>query len=244
MLDGRNIIVTGAASGIGAAAARLFAGYGAAVLLVDRDQTVHAVAKEIDAGALVADIRDPTTMPRALADFPNCDGAFNNAGIEGMGGAMCPMTDYPDEEFEKVMGVNVEGLWLCLKAQLRAFRDQEDGAVVNTSSVMGWLGAPGLAAYVASKHAVVGLTRTAALEAAPYKVRVNAVLPGAVATPMLVERGFQANPEFAEHAAAAHPLGRIARPEEVAEAAAWLLSDKASFVTGHTLAVDGGMSIQ
>ncbi len=245
MLANRNILVTGAASGIGAAAASLFAEYGAQLLLIDRSQAVLEVADQIaGARAVVANICDKAAISRALEEFPALDGAFNNAGIEGMSGAMCPLTDYPDDEFAKVMSVNVHGLWTCLKAQLPIMQHAGGGAIVNTASVMGWLGAPGLAAYVASKHAVIGLTRTAALEAAPAGVRVNAVLPGAVATPMLTERGFKANPGFADHAHTAHPLGRIAEPREVAEAAAWLLSDKSSFVTGHTLAVDGGMSIQ
>jgi NAD(P)-dependent dehydrogenase (short-subunit alcohol dehydrogenase family) len=116
------------------------------------------------------------------------------------------------------------------------------GAVVNMGSVMAWLGNPGMAGYVAAKHAVLGLTRTAALEQAPAGIRVNAILPGGVATPMLLERGFKQSPEFEKMAPLLHPLGRIARPEEIAEAAMWLLSDRASFVTGHTLAVDGGFS--
>lgn len=245
MLEARHIVVTGAASGIGRAAASLFSAYGAQLLLIDRDKAVLDIATEMDdARGCVADIGDTVAICDAMRGFPEMDGAFNNAGIEGLGGAMCPIADYPDDEFAKVMAVNVNGLWNCLKAQLPLLDAAGGGAIVNTASVMGWLAAPGMAAYVASKHAVIGLTRTAALEAAPGGVRVNAVLPGAVRTPMLTERGFKANPEFAEFAQSAHPLGRIAEASEVAEAAAWLLSDKASFVTGHTLAVDGGMSIQ
>ncbi|MFO6448367.1 SDR family NAD(P)-dependent oxidoreductase [Erythrobacter sp. NE805] len=243
MLEGRNIIVTGAASGIGLAAARIFAGYGATLMLVDRDEAVRAVADGLPgAHSCACDITDPGALAEVIARFPALDGAFNNAGIEGAGGALLPVTDYPDEEFDKVVAVNVRGLWNCLKAELPALQANGGGAIVNTSSVMGWLGAAGMAAYSASKHAVVGLTRSAALEGAMLAIRVNAVLPGAVATPMLTERGFVANPDFAAAAASAHPMGRIARPEEIAEAAAWLLSDKASFVTGHTLAVDGGLS--
>ncbi|MEE4205431.1 MAG: SDR family oxidoreductase [Erythrobacter sp.] len=245
MLEGKRILVTGAASGIGLAAAELFAEYGARVLLLDRDQAVADAAEGIAGSAAVAaDITDRAALEQALADYGPLDAAFNNAGIEGMGGRMVPIADYPDEEFRKVLAVNVEGLWNCLRALLPGFVARGSGSIVNTSSVMGWLGAPGLAAYSTSKHAVVGLTRSAALEAAPAGVRVNAVLPGAVGTPMLTERGFVANPGFAEGAAATHPMGRIATAREVAEAAAWLLSDRASFVTGHCLAVDGGMSAQ
>ncbi len=245
MLGGRHIIITGAASGIGRAAARLFAEYGATLMLVDRDERVRAAAAELaGAHSAIADTTDSAAIAEIVASFPRVDGAFNNAGIEGLDGKMLPLADYPDDEFDCVMRVNVRGLWLCLKAQMPALQANGGGAIVNTASVMGWLGAPGMSAYVASKHAVVGLTRTAALDGASHGVRVNAVLPGAVATPMLTERGFVANPGFEDFAKAAHPLGRIAQPEEVAEAAAWLLSSKASFVTGHCLAVDGGMSAQ
>ena len=245
MLDGRRILVTGAASGIGLAAARLFATYGADLLLLDRDPAVMDLAGDIPGARTVhADVTQADAIAQAVADFGMLDGAFNNAGTEGMDGRMVALTDYPDEEFRRVLAVNTEGLWNCLKAELPLMIAQGRGAIVNNASVMGWLGASGQAAYSASKHAVVGLTRSAALEAAPHGVRINAVLPGAVATPMLTERGFIANPGFAEGVAGVHPLGRIAEASEVAEAAAWLLSDKASFVSGHCLAVDGGMSIQ
>jgi NAD(P)-dependent dehydrogenase (short-subunit alcohol dehydrogenase family) len=245
MLKKRHIMITGAASGIGKAAATLFAGYGATLMLVDRDEHVRKVADGLtNAHSAIADVTDSAAIAEIVASFPCLDGAFNNAGIEGLNGRMLPLPDYPDDEFEKVMAVNVRGLWVCLKAQLPALQANGGGAIVNTASVMGWLGAAGMAAYVASKHAVIGLTRATALDGAPHGVRVNAVLPGAVDTPMLTERGFKENPGFAEFAPSVHPLGRIAQPAEVAEAAAWLLSDKASFVTGHSLAVDGGMSIQ
>lgn len=245
MLKGRHIMITGAASGIGLAAARLFADYGAALMLVDRADAVREVAEDLPgAHSAIADIVDAVAMAEVVASFPDLDGAFNNAGIEGNRGEMAPLIDYPDTEFQAVMAVNVHGLWNCLKAQLPALQANGGGSIVNTSSVMGWLGAAGMSAYAASKHAVVGLTRSVALEAAPLGIRVNAVLPGAVATPMLIERGFRANPDFAAAAAGAHPLGRLATPLEVAEAAAWLLSDKARFVTGHALAVDGGLSAQ
>lgn len=243
MLEGRHIAITGAASGIGLAAARLFAGYGASLLLIDRDRAVEDVAKDVpDAESCIADISDGERIADIFAGQSSLDGAFNNAGIEGMGGEMVAMESYPVEEFRKVLSINVEGMWHCMRAQISRFSGAGGGAIVNTASVMGWRGAPGLSAYSASKHAVIGLTRTAALETAQAGVRVNAVLPGAIETPMLTERGFVRNPDFAEQAAMAHPMGRIGRAEEVAEAAAWLLSDKASFVTGHCLAVDGGFS--
>ncbi len=248
MLEGKSILITGAASGIGAAAATLFAQYGAVLTLVDRDaEKLGAVANGI-AGALAVacDITDADAVSRmvgrAVAHHAKLHGAFNNAGIEGDEGRFHPTAEYPPTAFDQVIAVNLRGLWNCLRAELPVMLANGSGAIVNTASVTGWLGAPGMAAYVASKHAVVGLTRTAALDYAMQGIRVNAVLPGAIATPMLTERGFIANPDFAAGAPAAHPMGRIGQPIEVAEAAAWLLSDRASFVTGHLLAVDGGLS--
>jgi len=248
MLDGKSILVTGAASGIGAAAATLFASYGAVLTLADRDGDKLAVVAGAIAAplAVTCDITDADAVGRMIASVVDrhgrLDGAFNNAGIEGDEGRFHATADYPPAAFDQVMAVNVRGLWNCLQAELPVMLANGGGAIVNTASVMGWLGAPGMAAYVASKHAVVGLTRTAALDYATQGIRINAVLPGAIATPMLTERGFAANPGFAAGAAAAHPMGRIGQPIEVAEAAAWLLSDRASFVTGHLLAVDGGLS--
>jgi NAD(P)-dependent dehydrogenase (short-subunit alcohol dehydrogenase family) len=245
MLEGKVILITGAASGIGAAATALFAGYGARVAMIDRDPEVARRAAELPGAiGLVCDVTDREAVFAAVdavvRHFGRLDGAFNNAGIEGLDGGMAPTESYPVEAFEQVMAVNIGGTFHCLAAELP--RMEAGGSVVNTASVMGWLANPGQSAYVASKHAVIGLTRTAALEQAARGVRVNAVLPGAVATPMLLERGFRINPDFARAAPDAHPMGRIARPEEVAEGAAWLLSDKSSFVTGHTLAIDGGLS--
>jgi NAD(P)-dependent dehydrogenase (short-subunit alcohol dehydrogenase family) len=243
MLEGKRVLITGAASGIGAAAARCFSGYGATLILMDRNpQLMIDAAQYKNTTAHVADVADRQQLTYAFLGIGPLDAAFLNAGTEGMGGRMTPLDSYPDEEFDRVQSVNTNGLWNCLKHVIPKLKANNGGSIVATSSVMGWLGAPGMSAYIASKHAVIGLVRGSAIDFAAFNIRVNAVLPGAIETPMLTERGFIENPGFAEHAAAAHPLGRLGQPAEVAEAAAWLLSDKSSFVTGHSLAVDGGLS--
>ncbi len=246
MLAGKVILVTGAASGIGAAAARVFAGYGARLILTDRDGSgVATVAASLDGAiGLAADITSEADMAAAVGAaverWGGLDGAFNNAGVEQAGAAMIPAGDYPLADFDRVLAVNLRGLLVCLRAEIPAMG--RGGSIVNTASVMAVRAAPGMGAYAASKHGVLGLTRAAALDHAAAGIRVNALLPGAVRTPMLTERAFPANPGYEAMATAVHPLGRLAEPEEIAEAAAWLLSDRASFVTGTGLAVDGGMT--
>jgi NAD(P)-dependent dehydrogenase (short-subunit alcohol dehydrogenase family) len=246
MLSGKVIVVTGAASGIGAAACRLFADYGADVACLDRDAAGAAATAAAIAGALplACDVADGDAVAAALdaviARFGRLDGAFNNAGVEQWGGRMADFAHLPRSEWDKVLAINVTGVMLCIAAEVA--RMGAGGAIVNTGSVMSVVGAPGMAAYAVSKHAVLGITRVAALDHAAAGIRVNAVLPGAVRTPMLTERAFVQNPGYADFAARAAPLGRMAEPAEIAEAAAWLLSDRASFVTGTALAVDGGMT--
>jgi NAD(P)-dependent dehydrogenase (short-subunit alcohol dehydrogenase family) len=243
MLDGKRILITGAASGIGAAAAQCFTEYGASVILMDCNPSLTTSAAAYkNAESYEVDIADREQLHAVFLDIGQLDGAFLNAGIEGMGGRMTPLDIYPDAEFDRVLSVNTQGLWNCLKHVIPKLKANDGGAIVATSSVMGWLGAPGMSAYIASKHAVIGLVRASAIDFASSNIRANAVLPGAIQTPMLTERGFVENPGFAEHAAKVAPLGRLGQAAEVAEAAAWLLSDKASFVTGHALAVDGGLS--
>lgn len=246
MLAGKAILITGAASGIGAAAAQVFAGYGARLVLTDRDgEGVAAVAAGIDgAVGMAADVTSEANMAAAVGAavtrFGCLDGAFNNAGVEQAGAAMIPLGEYPLEDFDRVVAINLRGILICLRAEIPAM--QRGGAIVNTASVMAVRTAPGMGAYAASKHGVLGLTRAAALDHAAAGIRINALLPGVVRTPMLTERAFPANPGYEAMATAMHPLGRIAEPREIAEAAAWLLSDRASFVTGTALAVDGGMT--
>lgn len=247
MLDGKTILVTGAASGIGRAAARLFASYGARLLLVDRDAAGLTSVADALPGAMAApaDITDVTAVEAAVARavdaFGRLDGAFNNAGIEGDDARPSPTADYPAAAFDAVIAVNVRGTWNCMAAEVRAMLAGGGGAIVNTASVLGHRAAPGMPAYVASKHATIGLTRVAALDYARAGVRVNAVLPGIVDTAM-IGRAEKVVPGYSDYAAQRTPMGRMCRPEEIAEAAAWLLSDRASYVTGHTLVVDGGMS--
>jgi NAD(P)-dependent dehydrogenase (short-subunit alcohol dehydrogenase family) len=248
MLQGKVLMITGAASGIGAAAARLAAGYGARLALLDRDCVrLETVAQACgDVLALPCDVTDAQGVRQAVATaerhFGRLDGAFDNAGVEQRGAGMFPLDSYPMDDFDRVLAVNLRAQMLLLAAQLPALRRAGGGAIVFTASVMALFGQPGMAAYVASKHGLAGLTKVAALEGAKDRIRVNAIAPGAVRTPMLTERAFPQNPGYEEAVAATHPLGRLAEPAEIAEAALWLLSDKASFVTGAVIPVDGGYS--
>jgi len=248
-VDGKVILVTGVASGIGRATAIALAREGARLVLGDvaaaGEETAHAarslgadarflecdVARQIDVDALVG---------CAMSRHGRLDGAVNNAGIEG---ALRETAEYPEETFLRVIEVNLIGMWRCLRAEIPAMRTGGGGAIVNMASAAGLVGAGGLSAYVASKHGVVGLTRSAAIECAKAGIRVNAVCPGLVDTPM-VDRLSAERPTLRDALIAMKPMGRLGRPEEVAEAAVWLCSDATSFVTGHTLAVDGGYVAQ
>lgn len=242
-LPGRTAIITGAAGGIGAVAARLFGEAGANVVCADlsleraqavADGITGAIAVQVD----VANSASVAAMVAAAVDrFGRLDCAFNNAGIE----IEATRTHEADEEvFERTIAVNLRGVFLCLKHEIAAMLQTGGGSIVNTSSVAGVGGAPGMPAYAASKHGVIGLTRTAALEYARNNIRVNAVCPGVVRTTMM-EAAIAAAPSRAERVAGMHPMNRVAEPEEVAWAALWLCSDAASFVTGDALRVDGGV---
>lgn len=242
----KTLLVTGAASGIGEATAIHFAQAGWNVILADRDQARGAdVAKRIGARGGTAhfqycDVADAgsvdAAVDRAVSEFGRIDAAFNNAGIEGR---QAPTVDCTIENFDEVIAVNLRGVFLCMRAELRHMSCQPTGgAIVNCASVAGLVGLAGIPAYAASKHGVVGLTRTAALEYARCNIRVNAVCPGAIETPML-ER-YMASPDARAKMEATEPVGRIGRPEEIASAVHWLCSDGASFVTGEAIAVDGG----
>jgi len=250
LLRERIILVTGASSGIGLAALRVFAEEGAAVIGLAR--SVGDAGAEIDAlrGAghrvwfETADITKPGDIERVIdfieRDVGPLDGAFNNASITQ---DAYPVDELPESVFDDVLAINVKGTWRCLRAELATMKPRGRGAIVNTSSIAGVRGFPGLAAYSASKHAILGLTRSAALDAAAWGIRVNCLCPGTTRTPMM-ERQMRTRPGGEQITLARIPLARIATPAEQAQAAAWLLSDRASFVTGEELVVDGGGTIR
>lgn len=244
--NGQVALVTGASSGMGLVTARAFASAGAAVVLAD----INADAVASAAGALrasgrealgvVCDVSDEdqvaAMVKRTVESYGRLDMAFNNAGIQA------PPTDAADEPaslFDRVNGVNLRGVWACMKHELSQMRRQGSGAIVNCSSLGGLVGLPGRAAYHASKHGVLGLTRSAALEYAPRGIRINAICPGTIATPMVTDMIEKGELELSA-ALANQPVGRLGEPEEIAASVLWLCSPGASFVVGVALPVDGG----
>jgi NAD(P)-dependent dehydrogenase (short-subunit alcohol dehydrogenase family) len=250
LLQNRTILVTGASSGIGLAALRVFATEGAAVVGIARHDGDAAREAEAlrDSGFRVwfhhADISQPgdieRTIDRIQTELGPLDGAFNNASVTQ---DAVPIDRMTESAFDEVFTINVKGTWRCLRAELAAMRPHRRGAIVNTSSIAGVRGFPGLAAYTASKHAILGLTRSAALDAAEDGIRVNCLCPGTTRTPMM-ERQMRTRPGGEQITLARIPLGRFASTAEQAQAAAWLLSDRASFVTGEELVVDGGGTVR
>ena len=250
LVTGKVALVTGASSGIGRASALAFAREGAKVVVADvsvegGEETVRLIQQKGGEAVFVkTDVAQAAEVEaliaKAVATYGRLDCAYNNAGIEG---SAATTTDYAEEPWDRVIAINLKGVWLCMKYEIPQMLKQGGGAIVNTSSAAGLVGARGGAAYVASKHGVIGLTKTAALEYAKAGVRVNAICPGAIDTPMM-ERITGHRLQRAERMAAVEPVGRMGRPEEIAEAVVWSCSEVALFVTGHAMVVDGGMTAQ
>lgn len=243
---GQVALVTGAGAGIGQATALAFSGEGLKVVVADRDvaggEDTVAQIKAAGGSAIflgcdvTVEAQVKQLMEQTISTYGRLDYAFNNAGIEIEQGRLA---DGTLDEFDAIMGVNVKGVWLCMKYQLPLMLAQGGGAIVNTASVAGLGAAPKMSIYSASKHAVIGLTKSAAIEYAKKRIRVNAVCPAVIDTAMF-RRAYEADPRKAEFAAAMHPVGRIGKVEEVASAVLYLCCDGAAFTTGHALAVDGG----
>jgi NAD(P)-dependent dehydrogenase (short-subunit alcohol dehydrogenase family) len=246
---GRVVLVTGGNAGIGRATAAEFARQGAQVVVSGRrEKEGRAVVAEIEASGgeaifIKTDVSKESDVKalieRTLAKFGRLDCAFNNAGVEQ---ALTPLPDQTEETYDQIMDINVKGVWLSLKHEIPAMLKTGGGAVVNNASVAGLLGFATAPVYVASKHAVVGLTKAVALEYAKQNVRVNAVAPGAIETRMFHD--FATAPEVKQMLESAHPIGRIGQPQEVASAVLWLCSAGASFVTGQIVPIDGGYTAQ
>jgi NAD(P)-dependent dehydrogenase (short-subunit alcohol dehydrogenase family) len=250
LVSGKVALVTGGGSGIGRATALVFAREGAKVVVADvvvegGEETVRLVkqagGEAVFVKADMAKAADVEAMvKKAVETYGRLDCAHNNAGVEGATGKTA---DYVEADWDRVIAINLTGVWLCMKYEIAQMLKQGGGAVVNTASDAGLLGVPQMPAYVASKHGVVGLTKTAALEYAKSGIRVNAVCPGVIKTPM-VERITGQRPGRAERMAAVEPVGRMGKPEEIAEVVVWLCSEAASFVTGLPMPVDGGIAAQ
>lgn len=254
--DEKVVLVTGAATGIGRATALEFARQGGTMILADvnRDAAQETLRMVKDAGAgeslfVPTDTSSEESIMSLFQTvrerFGRLDAAYNNAGVGAMPGRPLgmPLTDFTAEDFDFIVGVNMRGTWLCLREELRMMAPAGRGAIVNVASVLGKVGMPGTSIYSATKHAIVGLTKTAALEMATAGVRVNVVCPGGIATP-LVDQFVGAEGEARDSLAAMHPMKRIGTADEVARAVVWLCSESASYITGAELAIDGGFLAQ
>ena len=251
LMESKVVLITGAAQGLGFAAARTFAEAGASVALADWDAAlVNKAAEQLTKDgyktlAIVCDVSDDAQVKamvdKTVATFGKLDAAFNNAGIQNV---LADAADQTIEDFDRVSGVNLRGVWSCMKYEFQQMRKQGSGAIVNCSSIGGILGGPQRGTYHAAKHGVIGLTKSAALEYAAMGIRINSICPGIIHTPMVDKMMAGGQQDILDAMIAAVPAKRLGQPKEIADAVLWLCSDMASFVVGHTLVVDGGYSIQ
>lgn len=246
--DGKTVVVTGAGSGIGHATAIAFGEAGANVVVADIDQeggtdTAVTITEETagDGTFVDVDVTDEddieTMVETATKEYGGLDVAFNNAGIPG---TFNSVDEIPKDEWQAIIDVNLSGVWRSMRAEIPVMLNDGGGAIINTASILGKVGAAETPAYTAAKHGVVGLTKVAALERATDDIRVNAVCPGYIETQMLDDAGVTKDEELRAEIEALHPMGRLGTAEEIADAVLWLASDSASFATGETLAIDGG----
>lgn len=243
-------LVTGAASGMGLAASKAFAEAGAAVALSDvNEEAVRAAAEALSSSghraiAIRCDVADmaqvAAMVDQTVSEFGRLDAAFNNAGVQS---PVAETADADAKDYDFVMGVNVRGVWNCMKYELLQMRKQGSGAIVNNSSLGGLVGIAERGIYHASKHGVVGLTKSAGLEYAPKGIRINAICPGIIETPMVTGM-LETQPDAMDALMKVVPMGRLGKAEEIADAVLWLCSDEASYIVGHALPVDGGYTVQ
>ena len=253
-LEGKVVIITGGGSGIGRASALAFAREGARVSVADINASAGEETAQMveDAGSRALAVQTDVSqgdqveamVARTVEAWGRVDCAFNNAAdLSAHAEAISPIPDYPETNWDRIINVNLKGVWLCMKHEIPPMLAQGGGSIVNNASAAGLVGVANWSAYVASKHGVVGITRTAALENARKGIRVNAVCPGLTRTPGVSLLRLP-EPERTARILAVEPIGRVAEPEEIAEAVVWLCSDAASFVIGHAMAVDGGWTSQ
>lgn len=246
----RVALITGGSAGIGKATSLLFAEKGARVIIADvaveqGEETVRLIRKDGgEAIFLKCDVSDAKQVKglidKTVSTFGRIDFAFNNAGIEGIS---APTAECTEENWDRTININLKGVWLCMKYEIEQMLKQKQGVIVNNSSIAGLVGFQGTPAYVASKHGILGLTKTAALEYSRQGIRINAVCPGVIRTDM-VGRVIGGDPAIEQQFTALKPIGRLGHPNEIAEAVIWLCSDASSFVTGHSMVIDGGFTAQ